>query len=235
MQPENNVQSEPSVPVNNNTGGDVVFKDKPKKNLGVIFGMVFLAILAAGGIGFGVWAMMDGNSQKEQLNEQISVLRTQNNELMDKLENSNIEESTKIDVDTDSDSWRVFSDNLAKDYSGSVFGNYYSSSSNETQSMMANVDKNHHLQIIDTANDGQVVAELDDVISVYFIRIGNGGVPYFYIINKDGDVFRINISENTDSRVIEKVDEYRNIVSVIEGGDLYAWLIDINGNLYKTY
>ena len=95
MQPENNVQNEPSVPVNNNAGSDVVFQDKPKKNLGVILGMVFLVLLAAGGIGFGVWEMMDGNSQKEQLNEQIATLKTQNSELMDKLENNTTE---NIDV-----------------------------------------------------------------------------------------------------------------------------------------
>lgn len=59
---------------------DVVFADKPKSN-GMLLGMILLGILAVGGIGFGVWTMMDGNSQKEQLNSQISALKQQNEEL----------------------------------------------------------------------------------------------------------------------------------------------------------
>lgn len=75
-------------------GNDVVFQDKPKKNTGVILTIVLLVLLAVGGIGFGVWAMMDGNQREDQLNQQISNLKTQNNELQDKLlkidnENSN--------------------------------------------------------------------------------------------------------------------------------------------------
>lgn len=58
----------------------------PKKsNKGMILGMVFLAILAIAGIGFGVWTMLDSNTQKEQLNSQITTLKAQNNELLDKL------------------------------------------------------------------------------------------------------------------------------------------------------
>lgn len=97
MKPENNVQSEPSAPVNNDTGSDVVFQDKPKKNLGMILGMVFLVILAAGGIGFGVWAMMDGNSQKEQLNTQITSLKGQVSELQGKIGNNTIDDCVLVD------------------------------------------------------------------------------------------------------------------------------------------
>ena len=64
---------------------DISFTDKPKKNNGMIYGMILLAILAIGGIGFGVWAMMDGNAQKDALNSQISALKAQNNELSNKV------------------------------------------------------------------------------------------------------------------------------------------------------
>ena len=39
-------------------GNDVVFRDKPKKSKGMMFGMILFAILAAGGIGFGIDRMV---------------------------------------------------------------------------------------------------------------------------------------------------------------------------------
>lgn len=56
-----------------------------KKGKGALYGMVLLGILAVGGIGFGVWTMMDSNSQKEALNSQISSLKQQNSELSDQI------------------------------------------------------------------------------------------------------------------------------------------------------
>lgn len=60
-----------------NDGKGVVLQDKPKKNRGMIYGMILLAILAAGGIGFGVWAMLDGNTRSQKKDEQISQLQSQ--------------------------------------------------------------------------------------------------------------------------------------------------------------
>lgn len=65
---------------------DNMFENIPKKSgKGMILGLVLCAFLAVGGIGFGAWAMMDGNGQKEQLNTQINALKQQNSELMSKL------------------------------------------------------------------------------------------------------------------------------------------------------
>ena len=65
---------------------DVVFADKPKKKgNAMVFALVLLALLAAGGIGFGVWAMMDKNQQVEDLNKQITTLKDQNSSLQDKI------------------------------------------------------------------------------------------------------------------------------------------------------
>lgn len=74
-----------------------------KKSKGMVLGMIILVILAVGGIGFGVWAMMDGNSQKEQLNSQISTLKQQNSELMDQMSatTGSTEENTVININTD--------------------------------------------------------------------------------------------------------------------------------------
>ena len=65
--------------------GSSVVEGKGGKKTGWILGLVVLAIIAAGGVGFGVWAWMDGNTQKDALNEQISDLKKQNNELLNQI------------------------------------------------------------------------------------------------------------------------------------------------------
>ena len=74
---------------------DVVFSNKPKPSKGMIVALVCAIALAVGGIGFGVWAMMDGSIQKEQLNSQISTLTAQSNELREQLD-----ETIEKDEDT---------------------------------------------------------------------------------------------------------------------------------------
>lgn len=90
MEPNQNNQN--VEPVSNS---DIVFRDKPKSNKGMVIGMVCLAILALGGIGFGIWAMMDGNTQKTQLNSRIDTLEQQKNEL--EKDNSELETVESVD------------------------------------------------------------------------------------------------------------------------------------------
>ena len=107
MQPENNMQNnipnnapampqaevaavetvevKENVPMGEAPKKDNMFENTPKKSNGMLIGLILCLILAIGGIGFGVWAMMDGNQQKEQLNSQISSLKQQNNTLEDKI------------------------------------------------------------------------------------------------------------------------------------------------------
>lgn len=67
---------------------------------------VLFAVLAAGGIGFGVWAFMDGQSQKDELNGQVSSLKKQNNDLLDQVAelNEKIEKLEKEVADNGSNS-----------------------------------------------------------------------------------------------------------------------------------
>lgn len=71
-----------------NPGKDIVFRDKPKKNVGTMIGIIILIFLAGGGAGFGTWAYLSGNQQQEQLNSRINELNQQNNELQEKLNNA---------------------------------------------------------------------------------------------------------------------------------------------------
>lgn len=87
-----------TINVDQRPGSDIVFRDKPSKSKGMIAGMVVLALLAVGGIGFGVWAMMDGNSQKEQLNGKISDLESeivQKNDKISELESKSSSSSVQ--------------------------------------------------------------------------------------------------------------------------------------------
>ncbi len=202
-------------------------KEKKKGGSGMLIGLILCLLLAAGGIGFGVWMMMDGNTQKDAMNQQISALKKQNSELQEKISN-----------DASGDSWDKFSRNLATQ-SMYIMGYYshYNGTGNEQYVAYALKDTNGHLVITDAGNnmnvDNPVILELDDVLSVYCIRVGNGSVPYFYIVDLDGSVSRIDISENSN-RQLEKVGEYTKIATVLEAANLEALLVDIDGNIYKS-
>ena len=71
-----------------------------KTGNGMLIGMILCALIALGGVGFGVWAMMDGNAQKEQLNSQISALRDQINEMQEEV---SIDSDGDIDINGDTD------------------------------------------------------------------------------------------------------------------------------------
>lgn len=60
--------------------------EKKKGGSGMVIGLILCLLLAAGGIGFGVWMMMDGNMQKDVMNQQISALKKQNNELQKQID-----------------------------------------------------------------------------------------------------------------------------------------------------
>ena len=115
MQPQNNVQNgvpvapqpvktapvvpQPATaaPVKGEPKKDNLFENAPKKKgKGMLLGLVFCILLAAGGIAFGVWTMMDSKSQKDSLNEQISALKTQNNGLLGEIADIKNSVSNKI-------------------------------------------------------------------------------------------------------------------------------------------
>lgn len=63
---------------------------KPKKKSSAMaLGMLCMTIAALAGIAFGVWAMMDSESKKDELKSQISSLKTENDELQEMIGGSN--------------------------------------------------------------------------------------------------------------------------------------------------
>lgn len=92
MEPNQNIQSNPFVgtptTANNNMmqNEPSVNKAPEKKNNGLLIGLILCLLFAIGGIGFGVWTMVDSNSQIDGLNRQIKTLQEQNNDLLDQVE-----------------------------------------------------------------------------------------------------------------------------------------------------
>lgn len=71
---------EPNQRTNNRTDvvanaqDDIAFTNKPRAGKGMIMALVCAVVLAVGGIGFGVWAMIDGNQKVAQKDEKIRKL-----------------------------------------------------------------------------------------------------------------------------------------------------------------
>lgn len=91
------VQSTPAASSENIMAQGV--SEKKKGGKGMLYGMILCAVLAVGGIGFGVWTWMDGNTQKDSLNQQISDLKKKNSELLDRIAEyeNKIEEEPEIE------------------------------------------------------------------------------------------------------------------------------------------
>ena len=201
-----------------------VVENKQKSGNGLKIATAIACIVAVCGIGFGVYGMI----QSFQKDNQISNLNTQIKDLKESIAIEPSESTIPADI------YENFADNLAKNNAATVFGYYYHwTSSDNIKRTVASRIENSHLTVTDIDNGDTVIAEADGIISAYYVEIGNGGVPYMYLIKKDGSVARIDISEN-GTRTIEDLDGYEKIVSIFGGGDLYAHLIDINGNVYKN-
>lgn len=217
---------------NTNTGVPMTptVDNRQKSGNGLKIATAIACIAAVCGIGFGVYGMM----QSSEKDNQISDLKIQ---IKDLGESVNIKPSETIEPSestTTADIYENFANNLSKNNSVTVFGYYYHwTGSDNIKRTVASRIENSHLTVTDIDNGDTVIAEADGIISAYYVEIGNGGVPYMYLIKKDGSVARIDISEN-GTRTIEDLDGYEKIVSIFSGSDLYAHLIDINGNVYKN-
>ena len=100
MEPNQN-QGQSQEPVEAPMPEQNAFSQEPvtekKTGNGMLIGMILCALIALGGVGFGVWAMMDGNSQVAKKDEQIADLRGQ---LAEKSE-AVVEDITVVDVEGD--------------------------------------------------------------------------------------------------------------------------------------
>lgn len=164
MQP-NNINTEATT-IPTNSGDNLVFRDKPKKNTGMIVGMVILAILAAGGIGFGVWAYLSGNQKNTELNNKISDLNSQITTLNDELSNA-ANDSVSLEIGdcvytaaTEGNSATVQCEAILNEDAGTIT---YDSTSNMMQFMFnASADVESGIDVESNIDGGQ---EVDGIVT----------------------------------------------------------------------
>ena len=207
------VSEKPSTetPVANMTPkDDIVFNNKPKKNTGMILGIVLLLILAIGGVLFGVWEMIEGNTQKEQLNMQINNLKKQNSELQAKIDNSSsdvenndganlvLEQQNPIIMSSNSDSYNII-------HYVPVWDN-----SNSHESRINFYIKNGMFQNcqVSTNSSGCNVNGLPgDVYKMATIGEGNGmGSEKIGFLMKDGSVYYAQIHSGANESLTINTD-----------------------------
>lgn len=171
--------------------------------------IIVLAIVTLAGIGFGGFMFC----QNSKNNTEIKNLKTE----ITKLESGDLQ-------------YEKYANALIKGPEIGVFGYYPTGDTLTNKALFATI-KNGHLKI-ESVEDEKTILEEDGYIGVYFVEIGDGSDPYFYLITKDGSVSKIDISGDSKYK-IEPLEKYSKIVSVFGGGDLNAWLVDIHGNIYK--
>ena len=196
---------------------DIVFADKPKSN-GMLLGMILLGILAVGGIGFGVWTMMDGNSQKEQLNSQISALKQQNEELMNR--GNSVDEGADDEIDGSDSSPlkpKIISSNSEEIYNP-MYSIRVSDLNNANVSNMTITIENGKVKSCWTnANECSITGIVGDIYKIEKIYKGNGGDDEKVgFLLTDGTVWYAPIYEENGTIRKELVAKKANINGYVE-------------------
>lgn len=155
-----------SMPMESNPNTSPMGMTQKKSGKGMLYGMIIFAILAIGGISFGVWAMMDGNSKVANLEKQVTDLRAQNNKLLEQLA------EYSVDNGDDDDNDEMVNDVLIDEWA-----------------LKIKIGDNIKVLSIDLANKGDfeeayiraVSSDLADVIMNMDVSI-TGNIPGNYII-----------------------------------------------------
>ncbi len=211
------VQSSSSAPVASENIMAQGVSEKKKGGKGMLYGMILLAVLAIGGIGFGVWAYMDGDTQKNSLNEQIASLKKQNNDLMDQISDDveiGIDEYRNPIISADSPAiYRVF-------YSLPVYDNH----TNNNKNMIITISNGEYSSCAITGEDGDcsITGLPTGIYKAALIYEGNGtGDEKIGFLMEDGSVWYVevydndfNINKNMEAKKLNIDGFVKDIVSV---------------------
>ena len=214
---------------NADTGVPVVpmAENKQKSGNGLKIATAIACIVAVCGIGFAVYCLIENNNKTQE----ISNLKTQIEDSNNMIATLKTKKTETADSNDTIDIYKTFVEGMSKN-----FVNKTVTAVNDVKAF-ATITEDNKLEIHEfNLVDNPIIQQDSDVISVYHIKIGNGIANYFYYIKNTGEVYRVQIDEGV-SHEIEKINDYHNIVSIIEveHGGYYANLIDINGNVFEHY
>ena len=177
-------------------GSDVVFQGKSKKSHGMLYGMILLAILAVGGIGFGVWAMMDGNSKVEKKDKQITELQSQ---LTEKSETVVEDDTTVADGSSVKNVSNELAQNLISPYIGSFtyLNDIFDHDFNENTKFYV-AFQNTSLNWFSGFGKSGIGAD------TAFLRYDDINDRYKYLFGEDKDLDKVNYQEGYNTFTYEK-------------------------------
>lgn len=177
-------------------GSDIVFSDKSSKGKGTIIGMVVLTLLAVGGIGFGVWEMMDKNQEIANLNAKI--LELNESEEKSSSQDSSVSEDTvaneNLVITTEApEAYKMF-------YSLPLFNGH----SDENNSMIININNGKEVScgITNRSNGGEcTISGLPEgIYKAATIFEGNGsGTEKIGFLMKDGSVWYVSVYDDDNN------------------------------------
>ena len=209
------VQSTPAASPENIMAQGV--SEKKKGGKGMLYGMILCAVLAVGGIGFGVWTWMDGNTQKDSLNQQISDLKKQNSELMNQLDNN-------VDIEVDGYKNPIISASSPKAYRVFYSLPVYDNHTNNNKNMIVTISDGEYLSCAITGENGEcsITGLPSGIYKEVLIYEGNGnGNEKIGFLMEDGSIWYVevydsdfNINKNMEAKRLNIEGFVKDVVSV---------------------
>lgn len=246
--------AEPVEPVEPKEANEPTFDNGPsvvgkkERKTGWVLALILLFIIAAGGVGFGVWTYLDSNTQKDQLNSQINDLQQQNAELQDELDNVTI-----INIDADgvknanfgfraSNAEGISGDETMTVCSGSFTNICYSLSldgkvtaefySVDWEAMGSNIGEQQKRETDDLSGviDGVVV-------NIATGHIGNGAFDTVFFLISDGSVVYMQeediLSQKYNARVLDGANNIIEVYGNRYNIDCVGFVQDYSGKIRR--
>lgn len=211
-----------------NTPIPPVADNKQKSGNGSKIATAIACIVAACGIGFGVYGMI----QSSQKDSQISDLKNQIN---------NAASTDDTNQPADNNSFELFSDSIDGNMSFYLSG--YQEPVGEVDYGSVHIDNEHNMKII-VGQTKTTLLEEEEVTLAYYIRQAsyeqdgeikrfNGYMSYVYYVKDDGSVYRIRVDSNSSDP--EKINNRKDIVYIFPSSnpDSPVTMVDINGNVFQ--
>lgn len=238
-----------SAPVDNGPtfgNGASVVGAKGGRKTGWILTTILLLLIAAGGVGFGVWAWMDGNNAKNSLNAQITDLQQQNSELQDKLANIAV-----INTDGAENASFGFRKSNAGDINGNEMMTVCSGSFTDIcyslsldgrvsaefysvnwEAMGANITEQNKREIEDLSS---VIG--GTVINIVTGHVGNGAFDMVFFLIDDGSVIYMQeediLSQKYNARVLNGASGIMEIYGNKYNIDCAGFVQDFSGKIRR--